>query len=349
MKSLSALTPSELKQTLGETFRELGEPSYRVSQILTWFYRKCARSFDEMTDLPEEVRRALKERFTLYGLSLRRCACGEDGTSKYLFTTEEGYPVESVLLPEADGATYCLSTASGCAFGCRFCASGRFFFRALRSGEILDQYLLVRSLSGDKPPFSGIVLMGMGEPLASWAELSGFLQTIMEACGVGARRITVSTVGLPSGIRALGKRFPQVKLAVSLHAADDALRRRLMPRASRVPLARLRAALREYVGLTGGRRITFEYVLLAGINDSEEHARRLAAYVRGFPALINLIPFNPVPGVPYRRPSPRVIERFRSTLRRHFSGAVTVRKSLGIPLGAACGQLGAEVSGSLPE
>ena len=261
---------------------------------------------------------------------------------KFIFMGDNDAPVESVLLPAPDGATYCLSVACGCPVGCAFCASGTFFRRHLAAGEILDQYLLMRAISGDDPPFSGIVLMGMGEPLLNWRGTRGFLEDMTRNAGVGARRITVSTVGVPRGIAALGESFPQVKLAVSLHAADDALRRRLVPYAARVNLRALMAACRRHAELTRGRRITFEYVLLAGVNDRAEDAARLASLVRGLPAAVNLIPFNPTAQGVFARPSDAAVEAFARALRRRFRGEVVVRRSLGAGVHAACGQLGAQ-------
>jgi 23S rRNA (adenine2503-C2)-methyltransferase len=290
-----------------------------------------------MTDLPRSLREELEDSFRVHGLCLEKEVVAEDGARKFLLRTEESHPVESVCLPASDGATGCLSVASGCPLSCAFCASGRFYNGALRGGEIVDQYLLMRALGAE---LTGIVLMGMGEPLLNWAATRAFLITLRDACGVGARRITVSTVGIPAGMEALGKEFPQVKLAVSLHAPRDDLRRRLIPYAKTVSLAALMEACRRHVDLTGGRRITFEYVLLSGVNDGPAEARGVAALLGGLPAWVNLIPGNPFPGSPFVRPSEEAVAAFRETLCKHFRGEVTVRRSLGVTAGAACGQLG---------
>jgi len=339
---LTALRAEETRRRLEAFLAEMGAPAYRARQILAWVYDRGARSFEEMRDLPRELRAALAERFAVHSLRRERETPAGDEACKHLFLTREGYPVESVGIPVPGGATYCLSVASGCPVGCGFCASGAFFHRFLAPGEILDQYLLMKAAGGRTPAPSGIVLMGMGEPLLNWRGTRGFLAAIGADCAVGARRITVSTVGVPGRLEALGREFPQVKLAVSLHAAEDSVRAALIPSAARMPIAALMAACRAYAELTHGRRITFEYVLLAGVNDGPRAAAALAALLKGLPAAVNLIPYNPVAGAAFARPAEAAVAAFAAALRARFTGAVTLRRSLGGAANAACGQLGSE-------
>ncbi len=348
MTALTELPAKDARACLGQVLAEAGQPAYRAGQIIEWVYVHGARSFDEMHNLPRALRASLAARFRVHALTWEREAPAGDGVCKHLLTTSDGHPVESVMLPVPDGATYCLSVASGCPIGCGFCASGSFFRRFLLPGEIIDQYLLMKSVSGNEPPFSGIVLMGMGEPLLNWKGTGGFLRAIGEDCGVGARRITVSTVGVPEKIEELGREFPQVKLAVSLHATEDAVRASLIPAAAKMPLAALIAACRAHVELTGGKRITFEYALLAGVNDRPADAPRLAALLRGLPAAVNLIPYNPVAGAPFLRPTDAAVDAFAVALRRVFPGEVTIRRSLGGSAEAACGQLGSDYARDRP-
>ena len=340
LPALTALTGNELEARLDAFLAERGEPAFRTAQIVSWVYDRFARSFETMSNLPRRLREALEAGFRLHGLRVDREVMADDGSCKTLLVTHDAFPVESVCLPVSDGATYCLSVSSGCPLGCAFCVSGKFFNRQLSAGEIVDQYLLMRHLRGDDPPFSGIVLMGMGESFLNWKATSAFLETLRDRCGVGARRITVSTVGVPDGIEALGRQFPQVKLAVSLHAARNDLRRRIMPYAAKASLSQIMAACRQYAAETHGRRITFEYILLAGVNDAAADARDLAMLLSGLPAAINLIPFNPYPGAPFERPDDAAVARFKAALCRQFRGAVTIRRSLGSTAAAACGQLG---------
>ncbi len=349
---LTALRAEETRRRLEAFLAEAGAPAYRARQILSWVYDRGARSFEEMRDLPRELRVALAEGFEVHSLRREREVPAGDDACKHLFLTREGHPVESVSLAMPDGATYCLSVASGCPVGCGFCASGTFFHRFLAPGEIVDQYLLMKAAGGRTPAPSGIVLMGMGEPLLNWRGTRGFLAAIGGDCGVGARRITVSTVGVPGRIEALGREFPQVKLAISLHAIDDGVRAALIPAAARMPLAELMAACRAHAEVTNGKRITFEYVLLAGVNDGPRAAAGLAALLKGLPAAVNLIPYNPVEGAEFARPADAAVEAFAAALKRRFGGEVTLRRSLGSAADAACGQLGSAYArgrGSLPQ
>jgi 23S rRNA (adenine2503-C2)-methyltransferase len=338
--ALAHLDGQGFRSSLGDFLSSRGERPFRVGQIAEWIFRRCVQDFEAMRTLPRTLRTDLEAAFRVHGLRLEQSTASADGARKYLFRTDESHPVESVRLPASDGTTYCLSVSCGCPLSCAFCASGRFFHRSLSSGEIMDQFLLMRALSQDTPPFGGVVLMGMGEPLVTWDTTRGFLAALRGLCKVGARRITVSTVGVPDGIEALAREFPQVKLAVSLHASRDELRRELMPYARTVSLEAIMHACRRYVELTHGRRITFEYVLLAGVNDSTADAQTLGALLKGLPAAVNLIPFNHFPGSSFVRPSGAEITAFAAALRRHFRGQVTLRRSLGAAAGAACGQLG---------
>ncbi len=342
---LTGLDRDAFSRRLSAFLRKHGQPDFRKDQIAGWIYRKFVPDFAAMRTIPASLRGELEKAFTLHPLTLDRRTDSDDGATKFLFATQDARPVESVVLPVSDGATYCLSVSSGCPLRCSFCLSGTFFHRHLKAAEIIDQYLLLRSSTGDTPRFSGIVLMGMGEPLLNWEETRRFLRIIHQMGGVGARRITVSTVGVEGRIEMLGKSFPQVKLAVSLHAPTQELRTQLVPYSASFPLQDLLAACRKYAALTNGNRITFEYVLLAGVNDTEEHARRLGGLLQKLPAAVNLIPYNGFPGSGFRRPSMQQVHRFQGAARRAFHGEVTIRKSLGGGAQAACGQLGAAPDG----
>ncbi len=326
----------------------IGERPFRARQIFRWLHLKGAASLDEMTDVPRALRAALAERASLTTLERAAEQRSSDGTIKWSWRTWDGKLVESVYMPEADRRTLCVSSQVGCAVGCTFCLTGTMgLARNLGPGEIVDQVhranrRLVELGLGEGPrPLTNLVFMGMGEPLANYPSLKLALDLLLSEDGpnFSHRHVTVSTSGLAPALRRLGEET-QVKLAVSLNATTDAQRDALMPVNRRWPLAELMQACRDFP-VRNGRRITFEYVLLGGVNDSLEDARRLAQLVRGIPAKVNLIPYNENPGLGFSAPSPERVAEFQGTLvARNLT--VVVRKSRGRDISAACGQLAAE-------
>jgi 23S rRNA (adenine2503-C2)-methyltransferase len=319
---------------------ELGQPPYRGRQLARWVHGHGARGFEGMTDLPASLRQELAHRAALTSLRvLHRTTSADGSTTKYLLQCEDGSTVESVWMRYADGRrSACVSTQVGCAMACTFCATGLAGFgRNLSAGEITDQVHVMRLDQGEDP--THVVFMGMGEPLANLDATVRAVRLLNApyGLGLGIRRITVSTVGLVPQIRRLARLRLGCKLAVSLHAPDDDLRSQLVPVNRRYPLAELLDACREYVEAVG-RRLTFEYVLLEGVNDSPDHARRLVALLRGMVAHVNLIPWNPVPSLPYRRPEAERVREFARVL-RSAGVPVTVRVERGTDILAACGQL----------
>ena len=337
-RSLLDLSTAELDDWLAAA----GERVYRRRQILDWVFLRRARSPQEMSDLPVVLRRRLAAEFVLRsGREVARRQAS-DGTAKLLLAWPDGATTECVMIPGAAARrTACLSTQVGCDVGCTFCASGiGGSSRDLGVGEVLEQALAIGDLlaeAGDR--LSHVVFMGMGEPLANYEVTVEAARRLNAAhgLGIGQRRITISTVGLPKQIERLAGEGLQTTLAVSLHAPNDALRRDLIPWARGIPLARLLEACRRYFARTG-REVTFEYCLLAEVNDRPEHAGELAAIARGLRAHVNLLMYNPVPGLPYARPSRN---RAIDFLKRLRSAGVNVhlRESRGLEAEAACGQL----------
>jgi 23S rRNA (adenine2503-C2)-methyltransferase len=322
--------------------QERGLKKYRAGQIYTWIYQKHAQSFDEMTDIAKAEREMLAAAFELPELRVLRTEQSRDGTSKYLFALPDGHTIESVLIPDEDRCTLCISSQVGCQQACRFCLTGRGgFIRNLLAHEIAGQVLAVSRLMdrGGKRCITNIVLMGMGEPLANYGEVLKALEIITGSKGLAfsPRRITLSTDGLVPEIAKLGKSGIKVNLAVSLNATTDELRSGIMPVNRRYPLSELLAACRRYP-LDPRRRITFEYVLLQGVNDSTADAQRLAKLLRGIKCKVNLIPFNPFPGSEFKRPDDDTVRRFQKVLLEHNYTA-PVRESRGRDISAACGQL----------
>ncbi len=326
----------------------LGERPFRARQIFRWLHQKGAGSVDEMTDVPGALRAALAERTSLPTLERASERRSSDGTVKWTWRTHDGKLVESVYMPEADRRTLCVSSQVGCAVGCTFCLTGTMgLARNLGPGEIVDQVhranrRLVELGLGEGPrPLTNLVFMGMGEPLANYRSLKVALDLLLSEDGpnFSHRHVTVSTSGLVPVMRRLGEETP-VKLAVSLNATTDAQRDAIMPINRRYPIAEVMKACREFPA-RNGRRITFEYVLLAGVNDSLDDARRLADLVRGIPTKVNLIPYNESPGLGFRAPRPeRVVEFQEALAARNLT--VVVRKNRGRDISAACGQLAAE-------
>lgn len=332
---LPALTPTALRAWLGAR----GHASYRAQQILAWIYRRGAVGFEAMTDLPQALRVDLAESFSYPTLEPARVALSTDGTRKLLFDLGGGNAIESVLIPDPPRLTLCISSQAGCAMDCAFCATARLGLRRnLSSAEIAAQVRAAQAQLEPDERITNIVFMGMGEPLHNYDAVVEAIDTISADWGIGisARRITVSTVGLVPRMQRLVEDTSAL-LAVSLTATSDELRNQLMPVNRRYPLAELMAMCRA-LPIPQRRRITFEYVMLDGINDSPDDARRLVRLLAGIRAKVNLIPFNPFPGSDFRPSPPEVIERFqRQLLDAHLNA--TVRRSRGSDIQAACGQL----------
>ncbi len=333
-------------ESLRAWFAEHDLPGYRAGQVWQWVFGRSVSGgntaqFDQMTDLPKPVRQLLGEHFQIFSAEVAEHRQSDDGTEKLLLQWPDGEKTECVLLRDDKGhRTACVSTQVGCAMGCAFCASGLDgVVRNLTSGEILEQMLQLKHLLPEGERLSNLVVMGMGEPLAN---LDGLLPALAVAAdqrglGIGVRRITISTVGLPREIRQLAELGCQYHLAVSLHAADDALRNRLIPANRKWGVRAILAAADDYFDRTG-RRVTYEYVLLARVNDRDEHAQSLVALLEGRPALVNVIPYNPVSELPFRSPTSDATARFVEILRQ---GGLTVRIRYrkGDRIDAACGQL----------
>jgi 23S rRNA (adenine2503-C2)-methyltransferase len=326
----------------------LGERPFRARQLFRWLHLKGAATLDEMTDVPRSLREALAGRARLTTLERANEQRSSDGTIKWTWRARDGKLVESVYMPEEDRRTLCLSTQVGCAVGCTFCLTGTMgLARNLTAAEIVDQVhranrrLVELGVAEGARPLTNLVFMGMGEPLANYPSLKLALDLLLceDGPNFSQRHVTVSTSGLVPVIRRLGEETP-VKLAISLNATTDAQRDALMPINRRWPIAELLAACREFP-VRQGRRITFEYVLLGGVNDSLEDARRLAELLRGIPAKVNLIPYNANPGLPYVAPAPERVVEFQETLAARRL-TVVVRKNRGRDISAACGQLAAE-------
>lgn len=325
---------------------ERGLPRYRAAQIRHWMLERTVDRFEAMSDLPKALRTQLAESFSLWTTQVVTRRTSDDQTEKLLLGLADGQRVECVLLrDDRQHRTVCLSTQVGCAMGCVFCASGLDgVVRNLTSGEILEEMLQLKRLLPEGERISHIVVMGMGEPLANLDRLLPALAVASnpEGLGISQRRITISTVGLPPAIRRLADEDCQYHLAISLHAPDDALRNQLVPANRKTGIGPILEAADYYFDVTG-RRVTYEYVLLGELNDQPEHARRLVTLLQGRPALVNLIPYNPVPELPYRTPAAETVAHFVETLER---GGLTVkiRYRKGNRIDAACGQLRRSIS-----
>ena len=337
---LLSLTPAELRARVSDFLRERREPAYRAEQVAAWVYGCEAASVQEMTNLSRDLRAALDASFRLGEPEVERVSRSGDGTAKHLWRLPDGELVESVLIPAADRLTLCISSQAGCAMGCTFCATGwSGFARQLTTGEIVAQYRASRrwALAEGYGPISNIVFMGMGEPLANRPAVMPALTILNQGYGVGARRITVSTVGVVPGILELAKRPEQFRLAVSLHSPDSELRKELIPLEKRYPLPELLEALRQF-DAAGGKRITFEYTMIQGVNDDPALAMRLADIAAGLQAFVNLIPLNPIPFRDWKPSPPARVRAFQKVLEdRGVSCAV--REPRGRDIDAACGQL----------
>jgi 23S rRNA (adenine2503-C2)-methyltransferase len=331
---------------LEDNVREFGQPPYRARQIADWLYQKRVQSFDEMTDLPQGFRKRLADQLDFSKIDIVRVLGSRDTTRKFLFRLRDGNLIESVLIPaspalygsRSDRRTICISTQVGCAYGCKFCASGlEGFSRNLKPNEIVDQIIAVERESGEK--IDNIVFMGMGEPLANFDNVMCAIRIINApwGLGIGARHITVSTSGLAPQIRKLADESLQIRLAISLHGATDEVRNQIMPINRRYNIETLLLAC-DYYTLRKKQRLSFEYILIAGVNDSDEQARLLSRQAKRLSAKVNLIPYNTVHGLPWSRPSQDRQEAFLSILRERGIPA-TLRREKGHDIDAACGQL----------
>ena len=321
--------------------------AYRADQIQKWIYLRQADSFDVMTDLSKDIRLLLPQHFVIRRLEAEKIETSQDGSRKYLFKLKDGKYIETVLIPERDHYTLCVSSQAGCAQDCRFCLTAvGGFERNLTRGEIVAQARDIKKDLGDEKPLTNIVFMGMGEPLANYKNLVAAIGVLTDndaGLRFASRRVTVSTAGLVPKIIALG-RDTRVNLAISLNATDNKTRDRLMPVNRKYPLEKLMQACRQYQPAPG-RRITFEYILIKGINDSIDDAERLAKLLRPIRCKINLIPFNAHAGCDLERPAEAVIQAFYDILfAKNYT--VIIRRSKGQDISAACGQLKARSVGT---
>ena len=337
------------RQELAEHLAVIGKERYRADQIIRWLYLQRVTEIDQMSNLSRSCREHLQAFAKIARLELVREQLAEDGTRKYLFQLSDGHTVETVLIGDKNRLTICLSTQVGCRMGCSFCLTGQSGFeRDLKAVEIVDQVLQVAEIIDpgglSRGAITNIVLMGMGEPLDNLEEVIKALEILKYDNGLqfSSRRITLSTCGLAPQIVELGQRM-EVSLAISLNAADDTLRSRLMPINRRYNLDALMAACRSYP-YTKHRRVTFEYILFAGLNDSLDDARRLVKLIGSLPTKINLIPFNEHPELPFKKPQQKQITDFLQYLQNHNLTVMT-RRSKGADISAACGQLRESVDG----
>ena len=343
-ENLLNLTPDQAEARLREFCTAHDLPSYRAGQVLRRLWLNPAPTFESMTELPKSLRGELESAFALPRLKIVARQRSIDGTEKFLFMLSDGQAIESVAIPENDRMTLCISSQAGCALQCAFCATGAMGFqRNLEVFEIAGQVREMRLLD---PPIevTNVVFMGMGEPLMNWKSVDPVLTVLNDqrGLGIGARHITVSTVGVLPGIVALGERPEQFRLAISIHAPSDALRRELMPVNIKYPLAEVIQAAKQF-----DRRVTFEYVMLGGVNDALEHAIRLAELARECRAFVNLIPLHPGGARGFTPTAPERIREFAHEMRRH-GVEVAIRKSRGVDIAAACGQLRVERLGRRP-
>jgi 23S rRNA (adenine2503-C2)-methyltransferase len=347
MIPLSTVGPTRLGPILDQPtdalrswFESRRQPNMRVGQVRRWILAGRAESFERMSDIPNQLRDELAQSFITFGTQIDEHHQSEDGTHKLLLKLPDQAAIECVLIQEEPRRTACISTQVGCGMGCVFCASGlNGVVRNLTSGEILEQLVRLRNLCPVDGRLSHVVVMGMGEPLANLDNLLNALEIAgrPEGLGIGARHITISTVGLPAKIRALADHGKQYHLAVSLHAPNDELRTQIVPTNAKTGIAEILSAA-DYFFEKTGRQVTYEYVLLGGLNDSDHEARQLVDLLRGRQAHMNLIPFNEVDGLPYLRPDSNDQRRFVEILRG--SGlSVKIRKRKGAEIDAACGQL----------
>ncbi|MEM6352727.1 MAG: 23S rRNA (adenine(2503)-C(2))-methyltransferase RlmN [Cyanobacteria bacterium P01_D01_bin.14] len=338
----TAASPSIVPPLLGQSQQAMtdwvlqqGQPAYRGKQLYQWIYEKGVRSFEDITVFPKRWRAEVDSNI-IGRAEIHHRSVAPDGTVKFLLRLADGNIIETVGMPTEKRLTVCVSSQVGCPMACDFCATGKGgFLRNLETHEIVDQVLTVQTDFEQR--VSNIVFMGMGEPLLNTDAVVAAVRCLNQDVGIGQRMMTISTVGIPGRIRQLAQQKLQVTLAVSLHASNQTLREQLIPSAQRYPLEALLAECREYVQVTG-RRVTFEYILLAGLNDNPEQAQELAQHLRGFQSHVNLIPYNPIVEVDYQRPSRKRVQAFADAL-DSLGVAVSVRYSRGLEEDAACGQL----------
>lgn len=332
------------QQQTVEFTTSLGEPAFRGKQLFKWIHQKGASDYSQMTDLPLAFREKLSSIASTGHPDIIKKQVSADGTTKYLFGLDDGNAVESVFLPHDYGLSVCVSSQVGCRMGCRFCASTLGgLVRNLSGGEMFGQVIAIANDTGLR--IGSVVVMGSGEPLENLDEVIKFISLLThdDSLNIGARHITVSTCGIVSGIRELARHKLQITLSVSLHAPNDEIRDSIMPINKKYPLSELMEACKEYIRITG-RRITFEYSLIDGKNDSVEQARELGNLLRGIMCHVNLIPLNPVDERKLHRSAPSRVKEFYNTL--EMAGvAVTVRREMGSDIDAACGQLRRKVVG----
>jgi 23S rRNA (adenine2503-C2)-methyltransferase len=330
-------------------FESIGEKKFRATQVLKWIHQMGVTDFQQMNNLSKDLRNRLSETSCIQNLHVAKDLISKDGTRKWLLQLHDGNNIEAVFIPEDDRGTLCVSSQVGCALDCSFCSTGRQGFnRNLTAAEIISQvWLASQLLDEEKKPgrkITNVVMMGMGEPLLNFENTIIAVRIMMDdfAYGLSKRRVTVSTAGVVPAMDRLGDTL-DMRLAVSLHATNDELRDELVPVNKKYPLKELMAACRRFIDKQNTRsRITFEYVMLDGINDKPEHARELIRLLKGIPTLMNLIPFNPFEGSGYSTSSKKAITRFREIL--HASGMTTVvRKTRGDDIDAACGQLAGRI------
>ena len=336
--NLLSMTPQAARAALAEFFERAGQPRYRADQVVRRLWSNPASSFDVMTELPKTLRESLAASFDLPRLSIAARQKSVDGTEKFLFRLADNEAIETVAIPDGDRVTLCISSQAGCALQCAFCATGAMgFSRNLTPFEIAGQVREMRLLD-PAIPVTNIVFMGMGEPMMNWKAVDAALTILNDpmGLGIGARHITISTVGVLPGIIALGQRPEQFRLAISIHAPNDPLRQELMPINTKYPLAQVIDAAKVF-----DRRVTFEYVMLGGVNDREEHALQLAKLAKDCRAFVNLIPLHPGGARGFTPTPPDRIRTFARELRAE-GVEVAVRKSRGVDIAAACGQLRVE-------
>lgn len=332
--NLKDLNRSELESFASS----LGLEPFRGRQIFRWIFREGVDDFDLMTDLSKKVRTELNDKSFIGKLAVTRILDSTDGSTRFLYRLDDGFPVESVLIPEKERLTLCVSSQAGCALQCKFCATGRLGFnRNLTAGEIVDQLLQVQNRSDKR--ITNVVFMGMGEPTLNLKEVFKACEIMSDNHGlsVSRRKITISTVGVVHALRKFVSQAGKLGLAISLHSADEKIRKGIIPVARENSLPDIMVEAKRYTELSG-RRVSFEYLLLGNVTDSIEDAGRLVKLIHGVPCKINLIRYNPIDGLPFIRPREEDVQRFKEYLYPR-TYAVNVRESRGLDVGGACGQL----------
>jgi 23S rRNA (adenine2503-C2)-methyltransferase len=338
------------QQSMKDWLIEIGQPGFRAQQLINWLHQQFVDNFDEMLNLPKPFRTWLKENARIHQLPIMHEHISQDGTIKWLLGVDAANAVEMVYIPESTRGTLCISSQVGCALDCSFCSTGKQGFnRNLTSGEIIGQLRLANTRLKDLypsrlKPITNVVMMGMGEPLANEKHVTEALRLMIDdhAYGLAYRRVTVSTSGMVPAMLRLKENLPNIAMAVSLHAPNDTLRNELVPINQKYPLSKLMAVCAKYYEGQKKRQITYEYVMLKGVNDSLEHAKELSQLLRQAPGKINLIPFNPFKNSPYKTSDRAQILAFQQYLRDDY--VTTIRTTRGDDISAACGQLVGDVA-----